>query len=194
MRFRLRPVRDSEMMMVFHWRNDPRVRAVMPFSRELQVEAHRQWWASALADPERRMMILEDRHTPVAVIVFLDLRHCSPRQGASAKWGFYTSPRSEIGKSRSLAAWVACQIAALAYAFDVLRLDTLYCETLQTHTPVLRLSGRVGFETVGRAYLARDKPPFVVQRLTRAAFQNVKQHCPLLTGLGDVEIQPDPRD
>src|ERR1700736_1929503 len=124
MRFRLRPAPVSEMTMLFRWRNNPRVREVMPFSGELQLEVHEQWWQSAMGDPGRRTMILEDRDTPVAVVVFLDLRSNSSKQRVSAKWGFYTAPPSEIGKARSLRAWVACHIAALAYAFDVLRLET----------------------------------------------------------------------
>ncbi len=57
-----------------------------------------------------------------------------------------------------------------------------------------RLSERVGFERIGQANLPEDKPPFVIQRLTREAFHQGQRHCRLLAGLKDVEIDPDPRD
>ena len=111
MRFRLRPARHSEMMMLFRWRNNPLVRVVMPFSGELQLQVHQQWWEKAMRDPGRRTMILEDQATPVAVVVFLDLRSNAKNQLVSAKWGFYTAPRSDIGKTRSLRASLTCRVA-----------------------------------------------------------------------------------
>jgi hypothetical protein len=120
------------MAMIYRWRSEPRVRAVMPYSGEIDFEIHKQWWPKTIADPNRRMMILEDRGMPVAIVVFLEVR-----AGVSAKWGFYTAPRGEISKEVSLTAWIACELAAIVYAFEYLCLDALYCETLETNTAVL---------------------------------------------------------
>jgi UDP-4-amino-4,6-dideoxy-N-acetyl-beta-L-altrosamine N-acetyltransferase len=183
-RFVLRPVCDSEVETIYRWRNEPRVRQVMPYSAEIDLEAHRLWWPLAMRDPARRMLILEDREIPVAVVVFLDVR-----QGISAKWGCYTAPRQEITKAKSLTAWVTCQVAAIAYAFDVLHLEILYCETLKTHTPVLRLSDRVGFETID------EKPPFILKKLLRASYEGRQRpSSPLFKRLAELAIKPDPRD
>jgi hypothetical protein len=72
-RFVLRPVRSGELEMVYRGRNQPHVRAVMPFSGAIDFEAHRRWWPAAVSDPRRRMLILEDGGVPVAMVVFSDL-------------------------------------------------------------------------------------------------------------------------
>jgi len=187
-RFLLRPVRDSEMETIYRWRNEPRVRQVMPYSREIDLEAHRQWWPLALADPSRRMLILEDRSRPVATVVFTEV--CA---GVSAKWGFYTAPHREISKAKALTAWITCEVAAIFYAFEFLRLEALDCHTLATNTAVLRSLDKAGFETIGEKFLAGGKPPFIERRLTRASFEE-QPRCSLFARLDEITILPDTRD
>lgn len=187
-RFLLRPVRDSEMETIYRWRNEPRVRQVMPYSREIDLEAHRRWWPLALADPSRRMLILEDRSRPVATVVFTELR-----AGVSANWGFYTAPHREISKAKALTAWIACEVAAIFYAFEILRLDALDCDALPSNTAVLRSCDKAGFETIGEKSLAAGKPPFIEKRLTRAGYEN-QPRCSLFARLNEIAILPDTRD
>jgi len=56
-RFRLRPVLPSERALVYEWRNDPAVRRVMSNPHVVDPEVHKDWWQTAIADPQRRMMI-----------------------------------------------------------------------------------------------------------------------------------------
>jgi hypothetical protein len=176
------------METIYRWRNEPRVRQVMPYSGEIDLEAHRRWWPLALADPSRRMLILEDRSRPVATVVFTGVR-----AGVSAKWGFYTAPHREISKAKALTAWITCQVAAIFYAFEFLRLDALDCDTLPTNTAVLRLLDKAGFETVGEESLAGGKPPFLAKSLTRASYEE-QPGCSPFARLDEITILPDTRD
>src|ERR1035438_4983569 len=111
-RYLLRPTHPAESDLIYHWRNEPRVRAVMPFAAEIDPAYHRQWWPKALADPARRMFILEDHGAPVATLIFLDVK-----PGISATWGFYTAPHDDISRSKAIEAWLLCDYAGLHYPF-----------------------------------------------------------------------------
>ena len=143
-RFRLRPVLPSERALVYEWRNDPAVRRVMSNPHVVDPEVHKDWWQTAIADPQRRMMILDDADVPAALIVFFDLK-----PGSSASWGFYAGASRKSGADL-LAMWVTVEVAAVAYAFEHLRLDELFCETLETNSAVLLLHDRTGFADSGQ--------------------------------------------
>ncbi len=181
-RFRLRPVLLSEQALVHTWRNHPAVRRVMPDTNPLDPQQHKDWWPTALADPNRRMMMLEDTGTPVALIVFLDLK---PHE--SANWGFYATT-SHTSRADLLAIWIAVELAAIQYAFDHLHLKDLFCETRETNKAVLLLHGRTGFVDAGPG-----QPGFIRKRLTPDRYNSLRQttnSAPLV----DVSFEPDPRD
>lgn len=181
MRFLLRPVRTDEMEMVYRWRNQPHVRAVMPFSGAIDFEAHRRWWPEAVSDPRRRMLILEDGGVPVAIVVFSDLV-----PGVSARWGLYTA-----GRLRG--AWIAADFAGMRYGFEVLRVATLYCDIIEAHSAALRLREGTGAERVAIRPLVAGGPKFAEWNFTRAQYDSgewnhpFKQRC-------DLAMVPDPRD
>jgi hypothetical protein len=187
-RFLLRPVRVSEMTMIYCWRNEPRVRAVMPYTGEIDFEVHKRWWPKAIADPSRRMLILEDTGMPVAIVVFLETL-----PGISAKWGFYTAPRREISQDKSLTAWITCELAAISYAFEYLRLETLYSETIQTNTAVLWLHDGIGFETTGKKLQLNEGPPFIEKLFTRACYQKRRTES-VFARLNALAIEPHPQE
>src|SRR5579872_2431120 len=160
--YHLRPARQSDCDLVFHWRDDPMVRAAMPRRAPIDRDYHRKWWPGALADPRRRMMILDEEAVPVAIIVFLDVV-----RGQSSSWGYYTAPHREITASRARAAWIGCEFLGIAYAFRHLRLKTLDCEVMESNEGVLRLHRRAGFETYGGKPSGDERPDFVLLRLKR---------------------------
>lgn len=180
-RFRLRPVLPSEQALVFGWRNDPAVRRVMPNTNPWDPELHKNWWPTALADPERRMMMLDDSQIPVALIVFFDLK-----PGHSANWGFYADT-SQTCAAR-LAMWVTVELAAIDYAFDHLHLEHLFCETRETHHAVLLLHDRTGFVDAGQG-----QPGFIRKSFTRARYESLRKD-PNFAPLADVLFEDDPRD
>ena len=183
----LRPVRDAEMEMIYRWRNEPRVRKVMPYCQEIDFAAHREWWPKALADPRRRMLILEVGRAPVAAVVFMEVR-----PGVSAKWGFYTAPHHELRAAGLLTVWFTCQSAAIFYAFEILRVDVLVCDVLATNEAVLRWIDRAGFETIGEELLAGGNSPFIRSRLTRLIYET--QFRSSRSGGKAIAIVADERD
>jgi UDP-4-amino-4,6-dideoxy-N-acetyl-beta-L-altrosamine N-acetyltransferase len=186
-RFLFRPVREAEMEMVYRWRNEPRVREVMPFSGEIELAAHRQWWPQALADESRRMMVLEDGGTPSALVVFLEVR-----AGVSATWGLYTAPQNEISRGKALAAWIACDYAGLVYAFETLRVRTLRCDAIEGHRAALRIRERMGFVRTGVKYIAKGRPRFVQMEFSRTQYDAAWAHP--FGARGELRIEEDSRD
>ena len=181
-RFRLRPVLPSERALVYEWRKDPAVRRVMSNPHVVDQEVHKDWWQRAIADPRRRMMILDDADSPAALIVFFDLK-----PGSSASWGFYAGASRKSGADL-LAMWVTVEVAAVAYAFEHLRLDELFCETLETNSAVLLLHDRTGFADSGQGQAG-----FIRKCFTRAGYE-LRRNGPIFAQLGDVVFEGDPRD
>ena len=181
-RYRLRPVLPSERAIVYEWRNDPRVRRVMGNPNIIDQEVHKDWWQTAISDPTRRMLMLNDGSVPTAVILFFELK-----PGDSAKWGFYAAS-SQDSAANSLSAWITTEVAAIAYAFDYLRLESLYCETLESNSAVLLLHERIGFEDAGQT-----SGGFMVKRFTRSGYE-LRRQGPLFAQLSDVSMESDPRD
>ena len=160
----------------------------MPNRAPIDWNYHRGWWPGALADPRRRMMILEENETPVAIVIFLEVE-----RGGSSTWGYYTAPRSEITASRARAAWIACQFLGTNYAFRHLHLETLVCNVVQSNTGVLRLHERTGFKLVGSRLSGDERPPFATLQLERSCWDNGWAR-PFFDDFGAMTIVPDPRD
>jgi FkbH-like protein len=179
-RFRLRPVLPSERAVVYEWRNDPAVRRVMHIPHIVDQEVHKDWWQTAIADPERRMMILDDANVAAALIMFFDLK---PR--LSASWGFYAGASQKSGADL-LAMWVTVEVAAVAYAFDHLWLEELFCETRETNSAVLLLHDRTGFVDSGQG-----KRGFIRKCFTRDRYE-ILRNGPTFAQLSDVVFEDDP--
>src|SRR5581483_10443653 len=149
-------------------------------------EYHRRWWPQALNDPARRMLILEAEGVPVAIVIFMEIT------AASAKWGLYTAPEDEISRGRCLRAWIAADFAGMRYAFEILGVETLWCEILYTHSAALRLRERTGTVRTQLREVA-GRPPFVEMKFTRSQYEaNDWQHP--FDGGGEMEIAMDSRE
>jgi UDP-2,4-diacetamido-2,4,6-trideoxy-beta-L-altropyranose hydrolase len=66
----LRPARVQDCDAVHAWRNDPATRRYALDGRAIGIDEHRAWYASVLADPARRLLIVERESTaePVGVL------------------------------------------------------------------------------------------------------------------------------
>jgi spore coat polysaccharide biosynthesis predicted glycosyltransferase SpsG/RimJ/RimL family protein N-acetyltransferase len=67
---RLRPATPADSALQLEWRNDPATRAVSRTTHEIQPGEHERWFASVLADRDRRLLIAEDASGPVASVRF----------------------------------------------------------------------------------------------------------------------------
>ncbi|WP_287886181.1 HAD-IIIC family phosphatase [Paracoccus sp. (in: a-proteobacteria)] len=155
---------------VLAWRNAEAVRCSMITRDPISEENHFTWWDRVAEDRSKRLLMLADEASVLGVITFFGI------EGGSAWWGFYPSTDAEGRTRADLASWLAMEQAALVYAFDVLKLDRLLCETRHDNAGVLSLHDRVGFRT-----LAPDDFPnalahkLIVKEMDRVQFSALRK-------------------
>lgn len=66
----LRRATEADRDCMLTWRNDPRIREMSLDTREIDAENHRRWFASALVDERRALLIAERAGRPVGVLRF----------------------------------------------------------------------------------------------------------------------------
>jgi FkbH-like protein len=178
---------DGDAHDLLHWRNLPHVRASMITQDEITLEGHLKWWARAQHDPARRFMIVKQDDVSVAVLNYFDIA-----EDGTGWWGFYLTDRVETGSDR-LAIWMAVEGLALRYAFEVLGLTALYCETRASNEPVLMLHDRFRFETLRPDdfpnALAHD---LIVKRMTAQIYTDHKERL-IMADVADATLPVAPQ-
>ena len=66
----LRRAVESDSELIYQWRNHPDVRSKSRQSAPLEYESHARWYAQALRDPNRLLLLAESAGRPVAVVRF----------------------------------------------------------------------------------------------------------------------------
>jgi RimJ/RimL family protein N-acetyltransferase len=144
----LRPASEADVDSIRRWRNQEPNRLVSINSHEIGAAEHAAWWASAIADPTRRILVYERENVPSGVVSFADLDlDADPRTGA---WGFYLDAEGLQARGETLPAWLEIMREAADYAFDELGLDELHAEVLAHNTVVRQMNRRFRF-VEGRA-------------------------------------------
>lgn len=136
----IRPVMPDEVWKILAWRNASRVRQAMLTQHEINPVEHQVWFECKMADPLFRQMLSEEDGTAVSVQAFFGIR---PNQ--SAWWAFYFTAAVPDDMASMLRIWKGVELAGLAYAFEVLELETLYCEVLRSNRGVSQWHKRFGF-------------------------------------------------
>lgn len=135
---RLRPLFPADLEQVRAWRNHPDIRAFLFTRHEITPEEHRRWYEAATADPGRHLLVYEEASQPLGFVSF-----AATRSPSVADWGFYAAPGAARGTGGRLGT------AALAYAFDVLRLHKVCAEVLAGNAASLRFHEKLGFRREG---------------------------------------------
>jgi UDP-4-amino-4,6-dideoxy-N-acetyl-beta-L-altrosamine N-acetyltransferase len=166
----IRPARPDEVWQILAWRNEPRVRQAMLTQHEIGRSEHEAWFSCKLADPLFRQMLSLEDGTPVSVQAFFDIK-----PGHSAWWAFYFTDAVPDDMATMLRIWKGVELAGLAYAFEVLGLQTLYCEVLRSNSAVSQWHKRFGFEPCDPSVSANtDHFDLQVFSLSRAAYTQVR--------------------
>ena len=134
----LRPAAEADVETIRRWRNHPKVRGASIVTTEITPEVHRDWWQRVSNDPASRVLVFEYGGAPVGVVIFKDITD------GAAEWGFFL----DVEQPAHVAAWIALERAAVAYALDELGLTTLGGRTLAWNRAVLELHRRNGFVEV----------------------------------------------
>lgn len=134
----LRPMAASDLEMVLAWRNHPEVRRYMYTQHVITLEEHSRWFAQAVKNSQRHLLIFELDSIPLG---FINIHQNGP--GGIADWGFYAAPDAPKGTGRSLGN------AALHYAFFEAGLHKLCAQTLAFNERSGRYHRTLGFMQEG---------------------------------------------
>lgn len=139
---RFRPARSAEIWDIHAWRNAPRVRQAMLTSHEIGRDEHEAWFTRKMDDPGFRQMISEQDDAAMAVQAYFSIR---PEE--SAWWAFYFTTAVPDDMAAMMRIWKWVELGGIAYAFEVMNLQALYCEVLRSNAGVLNWHKRFGFQT-----------------------------------------------
>ena len=134
----IRPLESHDLPMVLVWRNDPRIRSCMLTQHEISLDEHRTWFSRVSNDETRRQLIVEDQGGPIGFVQFSGVM-----EGGISEWSFHTAPNSKKGSGKKLG------IAALNYAFEVLKLHKVCGQVLISNRASLAFHARLGFVKEG---------------------------------------------
>jgi UDP-2,4-diacetamido-2,4,6-trideoxy-beta-L-altropyranose hydrolase len=135
---RVRRMREEDLAHVLQWRNDPGVRRWMYNSHEISPSEHHDWYAHAIRDRHRHLLIVEDADAPLGFVQFTETE-----DNGVAEWGFYAVPGASRGSGGKLGA------AALEYAFGTLGFREIRGETIASNEPSANFHRKLGFVDKG---------------------------------------------
>jgi UDP-4-amino-4,6-dideoxy-N-acetyl-beta-L-altrosamine N-acetyltransferase len=147
---------ESDLELVRGWRNAPEVRRYMWTRQEIEAANHRRWFEQASREAGRHLLLFILEGVPSGFIQF------SPTKVERAvDWGFYRSPSAPRGSGWLMGA------TALAYAFDVLRVDKVCGQALTENEASMKFHISHGFTEEG---ILRDHYSDGVRRHDVAVF------------------------
>lgn len=166
----IRHAQPDEVWDILIWRNAPRVRQAMLTKHEIGRTEHKTWYERQLNNPLFRQMLVEHAGSTVAVQAFFNIQ-----PARSAWWAFYFTDAVPEDMAAMFRIWKWVELAGLAYAFDTLQLDTLYCEVLRSNSGVLNWHKRFGFVTCDNSLSANTAGhDLEVLSLSRPAYERLR--------------------
>jgi UDP-4-amino-4,6-dideoxy-N-acetyl-beta-L-altrosamine N-acetyltransferase len=118
----------DELKEILEWRNNESVRKQMFTNEEISLEQHLSFVNSLTDSQDKLYFKVQWKNQSIGVIDYYDINQ------TSAFWGFYLNP-SLIGS-----AWgIYLEYIVLEYAFEILQLDELYCESLKSNSSVIKI-------------------------------------------------------
>ncbi|WP_338040800.1 UDP-4-amino-4,6-dideoxy-N-acetyl-beta-L-altrosamine N-acetyltransferase [Marinobacter iranensis] len=135
----LRTMTESDLDLVWQWRNHPDVRRFMFTSHEIQWEEHLSWFQRVQSNNDVRLLIYEINNAPVGFASLTKNRH-----ETVADWGFYLAPETPRGSGRKLGESV------IRYGFRALCLHKLCGQALAFNERSIAFHRALGFKEEGR--------------------------------------------
>ncbi|MCY9665092.1 UDP-4-amino-4,6-dideoxy-N-acetyl-beta-L-altrosamine N-acetyltransferase [Paenibacillus alginolyticus] len=142
--YKLRPMRESDLMIVLQWRNSDRIRINMYSDEIITWENHCAWFSRILNNLAHRYYIFELKQVPIGVVNFTDIGLTHNR----CNWGFYLG-ETDVPRGSG----TVMGIHALTEAFEHLNLRKVCAEVFAYNEASLRYHTRLGFTQEG--YLER---------------------------------------
>lgn len=129
---------ESDLEQVLAWRNHIDVRQYMYTQHEISLEEHSHWYASAVKDKKRHLLVFELDGKAQGFVQFK--QHDNTM---IVDWGFYLAPEAEKGTGKKLGA------AALNYAFHEKHFHKVCGEALGFNEKSIRFHAGLGFQQEG---------------------------------------------
>lgn len=134
----VRLMQESDLEQVLYWRNHIDVRRFMYSQHEIGSDEHKRWFASAVQDNQRHLLVFELDGQARGFVQFK--QHDN---GVIADWGFYLAPEAEKGTGKKLG------VAALRYAFGEKHFHKVCGEALGFNEKSIRFHLGLGFQQEG---------------------------------------------
>jgi UDP-2,4-diacetamido-2,4,6-trideoxy-beta-L-altropyranose hydrolase/UDP-4-amino-4,6-dideoxy-N-acetyl-beta-L-altrosamine N-acetyltransferase len=135
---RIRGMREDDLESVLCWRNHPDTRCWMYDSHEISPSEHREWYARAMQDQHRQLLIVEQAGVPLGFVQFTETGN-----DGVAVWGFYAVPGAPRGSGNKLGT------AALDHAFGQLGFRKVHGEVIVSNEPSAAFHRKLGFTEEG---------------------------------------------
>lgn len=134
----LRPAVSDDGPLVWQWRNDPLTRRMFRTGHVISWQEHAAWFAKALQDSDKVLLIAQDAGGPIGVVRFDSLAD------RRAEVSIHVNPqRRGQGLGRAALA------AACGHAFGELGLTELYAEIKADNAASMAIFTRAGFAFQG---------------------------------------------
>lgn len=128
------PITFDLIEKIRHWRNSPRIRENMLDDTVIEPQQQEQWFDSLAKTKVKQYMIFHQDSKPIGMLYFSDINK------ESCEWGCY------IGEE---AVWpgtgVLLSVAALEYAFKILKVEKLSAEVIETNISPIRMHQAFGY-------------------------------------------------
>ena len=137
--FRLRPMEESDLKMVFDWRNSDRVRLNMFESEPILWENHLKWFGNLQGNPESKAFMFEFQGDILGVVCAKAVELEKMRW----IWGCYLGDKNIFPGAGTIMG-----ILALVQLFEILCVEELIGEMVSANHVSDKFNARIGFRTV----------------------------------------------
>lgn len=138
--FRLNPIEEKDLALVFKWRNTKNIREYMLQDQLITWQEHCGWFENLQSRNDRAFFLFYIQKCPVGVISFTDIdagrRDCS--------WGFYIGDSAAPKGAGSLMAFYGIE-----YMFSIYSLHKINSQVIDFNEVSLRFHQSLKFECTG---------------------------------------------
>lgn len=146
----LRKIDEDDLLRLFAWRNDPKVRTFTRQNDTLSWRQHQEWFNWQGETTNVRMYILEDAyHADLGVCGLTSIDWINRR----AEFSFYLSPENQ-GKGMAAAGLRTL----FNHGFDILNLNLIWGETFGFNKAAMHIFKKIGLieEGIRQSFYYRD--------------------------------------
>lgn len=161
--YKLKPLEEADLNIVFKWRNSNRIKQYMYTDHTITWEEHRKWFIKVKQDETTKIFLLHFHNQPLGLVNFkqIDLNN------SRCYWGFY------IGEENApKGAGTIMGLLALDHIFYEVGLQKVCAEVIETNERSYFYHQKLGFETEGKFKEHLWKDERFVDVISMALFVN----------------------